>query len=253
MVDLPALMDFRAELRKRLPTDEDQWIVEGVLTRDESIYTVGYDTKLLSTVFELLTEPLIADICSQHGYVLELSSSQTIYPDFTLTPQNGGKRVAVDVKSSYRRSGRAIFTLGSYTSFLRNGTKNILHDYDEYDDHWIVGFVYSRHPKPTVGAVPLKDHRSIVPAVSDLDIVVARKELIAGLRPGSGNTTNIASIFATAEEFNQQAGPFASFEDPEAAFEAYWRSYPKYLTTNELASATGLARSTGDQRASAGD
>lgn len=34
--------------------------------------------------------------------------------------------------------------LGSYKSFIRNDTKNILHHDSTYTDHWVIGFIYSR-------------------------------------------------------------------------------------------------------------
>lgn len=33
---------------------------------------------------------------------------------------------------------------GSYKSFIRNDTKNIVHHDSTYTDHWVIGFIYSR-------------------------------------------------------------------------------------------------------------
>ena len=46
---------------------------------------------------------------------------------------------------------------------------------------------------------------------------------IAGDRAGSGNTTNVGSIYGTIEDFSAGNGVFAS----EAEFLEYWRGYKR--------------------------
>ena len=52
-----------------------------------------------------------------------------------------------------------MYTLGSYTSFIRNGTKNIRYPYAQYSQHWVLGFVYTRSigvaSKSHSGAAPI--------------------------------------------------------------------------------------------------
>jgi hypothetical protein len=164
-------------------------------------------------------------VASDLGFEFAVSMSQTVYPDFTLTGPDGS-RIAVDVKTTYRRPGRgAQFTLGSYTSFLRNGTKNIAHPYREYFEHWVVGFVYDRHLASTIGIVPLSGRDSIVPPVENVEIVIARKEWIASDRPGSGNTANIGSVVASVDDLNAERGTFSTFDDPREMFHSYWREF----------------------------
>jgi flavorubredoxin len=65
---------------------------------------------------------LIREIASKHGYQVE-ESPQTIYPDFTLLKSQKDKnKIAIDIKTTYRRGANKsfVYTLGSYTSFLRN-------------------------------------------------------------------------------------------------------------------------------------
>jgi hypothetical protein len=129
--------------------------------------------------------------------------------------------------------------LGSYTSYLRNNTKNISHPYHEYEEHWIVGYVYDRRPDATVGIVALDQRGSIIPPVENVEVVVARKEWIASDRPGSGNTANIGSMFATVADLNAEQGTFSDFPDPRHAFHEYWR----HFETNRDASLAGRLRS----------
>ncbi|MBF6559993.1 MAG: type II restriction endonuclease [Candidatus Binataceae bacterium] len=139
---------FRRQFDEKFRKYEVDWEVSGFYGVDGKIYAFGTDTKVISTVFETLCSPLVQEIAEENGYSVE-ASEQTIYPDFTLVPPaKGGPKIAVDVKTTYRRSETSKFkyTLGSYTSFLRdpNAKKNIKYPYKEYGDHWIVGFLYSR-------------------------------------------------------------------------------------------------------------
>src|SRR5205085_6866269 len=124
---------------------------------------------------------------------LEVPDAQTVYPDFTLmTAEDDKAKIAVDVKTTYRRAnGMFFYTLGSYTSFLRNNTKNILFPYSTYTRHWIIGFVYSRVPQPEAATIPLADREKVLSPYKDVECFIQEKYKISGFRPGSGNTTNI--------------------------------------------------------------
>ena len=56
------------------------------------------------------------------------------------------KKIAVDVKTTYRGRGPKVSFLGGYTSFIRNETKNIEFPYRQYAEEWVIGFVYTRKP-----------------------------------------------------------------------------------------------------------
>ena len=115
------------------------WEVKGFLDKQNRVHPINHDTKVISTVFERFASPVVRSIATIHGYNVE-TSNQTTYPDFTLTLKDT-HRIAIDIKTTYVRPSIS-FTLGSYSSFLQNNTKNILYPYDTYDEHWIVGFVY---------------------------------------------------------------------------------------------------------------
>lgn len=218
---------FRKEFYQAVNIGKVTWQVLGFYGSNRKIYPFGTDTKVISTVFESLAAPLISDIARGFGYKVE-SSPQTVYPDFTLTlPGMKGYRIAVDVKTTYRKkpSSQLVYTLGSYTSFIRNGTKNIRYPYAQYSQHWILGFVYSRSvgvaSKSITGAAPIS---SLSCPYRDVDYFIQEKFRIAGVRPASGNTANIGSLrSADFEDFRQGRGPFAKL-GPDV-FEEYWRNY----------------------------
>ena len=69
--------EFKKEFYQLYNKYQVNWEVYGFLSRDDKVYLIGSDTKVLSTVFELLCAPLIREIASKHGYQLE-ESPQTI-------------------------------------------------------------------------------------------------------------------------------------------------------------------------------
>ena len=189
------------------------------------VYPIGSDTKVLSTIFELMMAPLLYDLADSHGLKV-VESVQTVYPDFTImTSVSDRQKIAVDIKTTYRRP-RIQFTLGSYTSFLRNGVKNIIFPYDQYVSHWIIGFVYDRCPVAAdrKHIYDAADVEKIQAPYCNVEMFIQEKFRISGERPGSGNTTNIGSIAAeTIEPFKQGSGPFASLG--ETVFREYWANY----------------------------
>ena len=101
-----------------------EWELVGVLTKKSKVYTLSYDSKILSGIFEILCEPIIKHIADSKGMFVE-KAKQNQYPEFTLYKNSGKmKKIAVDVKSTYRQYNKKDelkpygFTLGSYRSYL---------------------------------------------------------------------------------------------------------------------------------------
>jgi hypothetical protein len=199
------------------------WDIKGIIDSQQRIYTINSDTKLISKVFELVVTPLVMDIGEKYNFKIVISNRQTVYPDFTLILSDGSK-LALDVKSTYRRNGRTVagFTLGSYTGYLRHPTKNIMFNYAEYLAHWVLGFIYTREVDPADNIVTIDKIDTIVPAIKEVEIIVQEKYKIASDRPGSGNTANIGSS-ADIEVLRNGTGVFSTLG--EAVFEDYWRNY----------------------------
>ena len=77
------------------------------------------------------------------------SSKTTTLISLSCGDESDNQKIAVDVKTTYRRftaggTWKAGFTLGSYTSFMRRNTKNIVFPYERYAKHYIIGFIYTR-------------------------------------------------------------------------------------------------------------
>jgi hypothetical protein len=225
------------------------WKVRGFLTEDGYVLPIDTDTKVLSSVFERIASPIIRTIAQQNGYVVE-NSNQTTYPDFTLSKRDAYgtliDRIAIDIKTTYMEKNligtpmTMLFTLGSYTSFLQNGTKNIRYDYASYTNHWVIGFVYSRNsafPEYSLDNQPLPEQ---VYCPYELEtIFISDKIGITGLRAGSGNTTNIGSIKTrNVNDFHEAKGPFTKFSRAKEACDYYWKNYNIYV--KQIANETEL-------------
>ncbi|MBJ6978061.1 type II restriction endonuclease [Luteimonas sp. MC1895] len=208
------------------------WRVHGFLDYQGYVHPIDTDTKVISTVFERLSSPVIRTIAKRSGYVVELAN-QTTYPDFTLSVSDPAgqvlHRIALDVKTTYA-SNRMSFTLGGYNSFLVRPTKNILHHYDTYSEHWVLGFIYAQNPafrEYDLDSMP--GNGEIACPYRDVTLFIRRKHEITGLRAGSGNTKNIGSVMTrNPAEFQTVMGPFSHFSRGKQACDRYWAGYPHY-------------------------
>ena len=222
--------DFLTAFRERMLAEAPYLEVIGILSGDDRLYSLGTDTKVLSTVFELMVRPLLFELARDNGLVFVEPPQQNYYPDFTLMRDElDNQKIAVDVKTTYRRftaggTWRASFTLGSYTSFMHRNTKNILFPYDQYAKHYIIGFIYTRAEIGEPKVFALEERERAERPYHHVEWFVQEKHRIASERAGSGNTTNIGSIVASSSaEFAEGKGPFA--EAGEEVFLDYWRHY----------------------------
>lgn len=207
----------------------DAYKVCGVVDQFGCVYPLGADTKVLSTIFELVSRPAVYATAKVLGYECIEPTVQNHYPDFTFHKGVDTKgKIAIDVKTTYRKHDDAKFryTLGGYTSFIRPGNekKNIVFPFDHYAEHWVIGFAYNRIAQKKAQAehkFSVDQLKNIPLPFGNVEVFVQEKWRISSDRAGSGNTTNIGSINGSIEDFRAGSGPFKS----EDEFLAYWRTY----------------------------
>lgn len=222
-------MGIKEEFDKLLAEHNSDYNICGVVSSEGNIYPIGSDTKVLSTIFELFARPLIQEYVSKNGYIVQEPDVQNHYPDFTLMRSTDDKnKIAIDVKTTYVNVPEKKFkyTLGGYTSFIRSNTKNIVFPFDQYSEHWVLGFVYTRVAVKKAAAYKIysvEDISKVELPYKDVKVFFQEKWKISGDKAGSGNTTNIGSISGTIEDFNLGNGPFQS----ESEFLDYWRNYER--------------------------
>ena len=147
--------NFGAAFAKKLGEESQTYNVSGIVTADRRVYPLGTDSKVLSTIFEAIARPIIHAIAKENGFIVHEAEAQNSYPDFTLMKDKDDKaKIAVDIKSTYRDKAnqRVSFTLGGYTSFIRDPCKSIEFSYDEYAEEWVIGYIYKRKKPEEVPA-----------------------------------------------------------------------------------------------------
>lgn len=221
-------------ITKYLPKNQHEWELVGFINKKQEIFAFGNDSKIIGRLFEVIAVDALLKAGEELGYRLYESTEQTVYPDFYFIKPDG-RKVAVDIKTTYRKSLTAKygFTGGSFTSYMRNGTKNIVGNYSDYDGHYILGVVYTREDNPSIGKQAFENLNDIIPAYKDIEMFVQEKFRICGDKKGSGNTDNIGTIKAsTIKPFVYGAGPFAWLG--EDVFHDYWTNHPKYKDSEEV-------------------
>lgn len=228
-------MGFKQKFEALLAEYRADYNICGVISSERKIYPIGSDTKVLSTIFELFSRPIVQQFADENGYEVIEPTKQNHYPDFTLQKADGDRhKIAIDVKTTYtdKPNQKFSYTLGGYTSFIRNNTKNIVFPFDQYTEHWVIGFVYTRvalkksaeHKIYTVDEIS-----EIKLPYKDVRVFFQEKWKISGDKAGSGNTTNIGSINGSIDDFRAGNGPFSSEEE----FLDYWRNYERTAKERE--------------------
>ncbi len=227
--------DFIKKFNQKIIEKNINWEVSSLATPDGRIFTLGSDSKLIGRIFELITYNILQEIADENDFILQPSTRQTVYPDFTLMKDKSDKKkIAIDIKTTYRtfkrngELGKYGFTLGSYASFMRNGTKNIMFPYSQYDKHYVIGFIYTRNEESDEGQMfDISQIGKVELPYKDVEVFVQEKYKISGEKPGSGNTENIGSYKTNNIDYLINGeGPFSVLG--LSIFENYWAGYPKY-------------------------
>jgi hypothetical protein len=238
---LKKLQAHAESFAKAVATDEGEWIIKGFIDVYSRIYTISVDTKIVSTVLELLLFPMFVEFGKAHGLKIELCPQQNFYPDLTFIHEASVQKFAVDIKSTYRTSETEVngMTLGAFTGYFRNrdSNKNTLYPYSQYAGHFVLGVIYSKCDKVADERkqFTLDDLPKIPSVIREFHFFAQPKFRIAAARPGSGNTKNIGSV-DKIEQLVNGVGPFASLG--EEVYDDYWMFY----LTRDMAQALSLTR-----------
>jgi hypothetical protein len=228
-----ALLGYFSDIEKRVVTDRGEWTVKGFIDVYQRVYSISLDTKVLSKVLEMLMFPVILQFAQDYDYELTSAAAQNHYPDFTLTAKQDPSRCyALDIKTTYRTGTDANgqmrvngMTLGTFGGYFRNRERALSSTlaYNRYQQHYVLGAVYSRIDNITDGQVYTIAQLADIPSVAtDFVFFLHEKYQIASDRPGSGNTKNIGST-TYLERLINGTGIFAQLGI--AVFDDYWMRY----------------------------
>lgn len=226
-------IDYMPNLVKALQSDETkEWIVKGFIDIGRNIYPMTDDTKVISKLIEIILLPYLEKFAQMNSFKLELPECQNHYPDITLI--NNNSKYAIDIKTTYRLEPdfKKIngMTLGSFTGYFRQRAlrKNILYPYDSYQEHYVLGIIYSRSNKSYDNSVifSVDDLENIEPPIGNFELFFQEKYRIAADKPGSGNTKNIGSE-CNIQKLIKGEGIFVKEFENQAKkmFDKYWINY----------------------------
>jgi hypothetical protein len=228
-------IDFQTKLQKVLfdnlavlQDGKRDWVVKGFIDTYKNIYTISVDTKVVSKIIELMLFPGIAKFAKDNDLKMVFAEHQNHYPDITFIDNKDNTKFAVDVKSTYRINDNKVngFTLGAFTGYFRDrtSTKNITLPYNDYNNHFVLGVIYSQQSDKIdeKKIYTIDDLQDIISVISNFDFLVQEKYKIAASRPGSGNTKNIGSI-TDIEKLKSGEGVFAKLGID--IFDDYWMFY----------------------------
>ncbi len=220
---------FIKDISAKISDETGNWTIKGFIDIDENIYSISYDTKIISKILETHLLPLILKFGESIDCDVILPRHQNYYPDFSfVSRQNNNIKFAVDLKTTYRVDEFKCngFTLGSHGQYFinRQSTKNIQFPYGSYAAHYSLGIIYSRILKEDFKTYKFDDLLSIQSVIKDFTLFFQEKWKIAHYRGGSGNTANIGSITNIADIINGN-GVFIKYG--EDIFDEYWANYGK--------------------------
>ena len=232
-----ALTQLVSSLDEYVSTDDGQWRIKGFIDVCRNIYTISSDTKIISKILEIHLFPRILSFAEETGYRVVLAEHQNYYPDISFVhADNEQIKFAVDFKTTYRLPDYQDFcngfTLGSHGEYFvnRSSSKNIQFPYSQYQAHFCLGIIYSRHQVDETHSYRFEELGSITSVIKDFEFFVAEKWKIASDKSGSGNTANIGSINKIVDIILGR-GMFSDLG--EKWFDDYWMNYGKITITDD--------------------
>ena len=222
------LLDDLNQYLYQIQDSEGNWTVKGFIDIFKNVYTISFDTKVISKVLEIMLFPNIQQFAIENDFKIILSKEQNFYPDISFIDKKSDEKIALDIKSTYRKSKEKVsgFTLGAFTGYFRDRTsrKNIMFPYGEYKKHYVLGIIYTKQDEhiDEYKIYSIDDLERIFSVIKDIEFILQEKYKIAGDRPGSGNTKNIG--FATRiEQLRDGTGIFSEYKIE--VFDDYWMYY----------------------------
>ena len=92
------MVDLVEDITRQMALASLEFRVRGILSFDDKLYPLSTDTKVLSTIFELIVRPQVTAVAAKNDLILREPLEQNYYPDFTLMrnesrwPESGRRR-----------------------------------------------------------------------------------------------------------------------------------------------------------------
>jgi hypothetical protein len=229
-----AVKSFALSLEKLLNSKNKEWIIKGLISDENKIYSLNSDTKIISKLLEIQIFPNLLVFANKYDFQIVLAEHQNFYPDISFVYKKNNKiKYALDIKTTYRKNEKACngFTLGSHGKYFieRDSKKNIQFPYSEYQAHYCLGIIYDRailKAEDQNQIYSIKEISKIKSVIKNFSIFCCEKWKLASDKGGSGNTANIGSI-NNIENIINEKGMFHLLGIDW--FDQYWMNYNKEI------------------------
>ncbi len=194
-----------------------RWNIKGIVDEDGNIYPIPPIPQVITGIFQEITKHKVKRLLKEKYRCNIIQGGPREYPEITaMGGEFGNKKIAIDMKTTRRIGKNRIsgFTVGSFAGYflyLEKKMPGCKFPYGEFEEHWIIGFIYTWNP----------DVDSLY-IVSDVEVIVQPKWKIASKSTGTGTTFAIGSI-KDIDKLRKGEGVFKSKEE----FETYWRKQGK--------------------------
>ena len=188
-----------------------------MVDEDGNIYPIPPIPQVITGIFQEITKHKVKKFMKEEYKCEIVQGGPREYPEITLMKgMFGNNKIAIDIKTTRRISEKRIsgFTVGSFAGYFLHPEKQMpgcKFPYGEFDEHWIVGFIYTWNPDADSSHM-----------VSDVEVIVQEKWKIASKSTGTGTTFAIGSI-KEIDKLRRGEGIFKTKEE----FENYWREKGK--------------------------
>lgn len=190
-----------------------RWKIKGIIDEDDNIYPIPPIPQVITGIFQEITKHKVKELLKEKYGCDIVQGGPREYPEITaIGGKFGNIRIAIDMKTTRRINENRIsgFTVGSFAGYFLYPEKKMpgcKFPYGEFDEHWIIGFIYTWNP----------DADSLH-MVSDVEVIVQPKWKIASRSTGTGTTFAIGSI-KDVNKLKKGEGVFKNKDE----FDNYWR------------------------------
>jgi len=190
-----------------------RWKIKGMIDEDGNIYPIPPIPQVITGIFQEITKHKVKKFMKEKYRCEIVQGGPREYPEITLIGGDfGNRKIAIDMKTTRRVSENRIsgFTIGSFAGYFLYPEKKMpgcKFPYEEFDEHWITGFIYTWNPDADT-----------LHMVSDVEVIIQPKWKIASKSTGTGTTFAIGSV-KEIDKLRMGEGVFKSKDE----FETYWR------------------------------
>lgn len=203
-------INIKADLEKLF--SNFRWTIQGMVGEDGNIYPIPPIPQVITGIFQEMTKHKVKRFMREKYECEIVQGGPREYPEITLIRGRfGNRKIAIDMKTTRRVSENRIsgFTVGSFAGYFLHLEKKMpgcKFPYGEFNEHWIIGFIYTWDP-----------NADSLHMVSDVEVIVQPKWKIASKSTGTGTTFAIGSI-KDIDKLRKGKGIFRSKDE----FEKYW-------------------------------